>query len=257
MHALRHLARIVNQIAPQRAGKRNFGGWHVTDFRHPDGGYVFVITYGRSGSTLLQNLLNAIPGYQIRGENNNALLGLFQSWRALADSPDIARMQREGIVSDAMHPWFGAEAIDACAYRAALCRSFAQHILRPDPDTRVSGFKEIRTLADPVIFREFLDFVQTGFPKARIIFNTRNAAAVCRSSWWRGHDPVAVTAMITSADAVFRAHAAAHPDRCVLLRHEDYVADHAALDPLFTLLGDRPPPALLRAVMATRLTHAT
>ena len=38
-----------------------------------DLGYVFVMTYGRSGSTLVQGLLNAIPGYLIRGENAAAL----------------------------------------------------------------------------------------------------------------------------------------------------------------------------------------
>ena len=29
--------------------------------------YVFICTYGRSGSTLLQGVLNSIPGYLIRG----------------------------------------------------------------------------------------------------------------------------------------------------------------------------------------------
>ena len=38
-----------------------------------DLGYVFVMTYGRSGSTLLMGLLNTIPGYLIRGENDDAL----------------------------------------------------------------------------------------------------------------------------------------------------------------------------------------
>ena len=31
------------------------------------------MTYGRSGSTLVQGLLNSIPGYLIRGENSAAL----------------------------------------------------------------------------------------------------------------------------------------------------------------------------------------
>lgn len=39
----------------------------------PKEGYVFIITYGRSGSTLTQNLLNSLPGYCIRGENSNLL----------------------------------------------------------------------------------------------------------------------------------------------------------------------------------------
>lgn len=229
----------------------------MTGFQHPEDGYVFVVTYGRSGSTLLQHLLNAIPGFQIRGENNNALYPLFESWRAITQSPDIARMQREGTVSDAAHPWFGAETIDAHAYRAALCQTFAQRILRPDPGTYVAGFKEIRTIADPDRFTAYLRFIQAGFPNARIIFNTRNPAAVCRSSWWRDHDPAKVTAMIHAAEDVFRAYLAAHPDTSVLLHHDEYVADHTALDPLFALLGARPTTASLRAVMATRLTHAT
>lgn len=33
--------------------------------------HVFIVTYGRSGSTLTQSLLNTLPGYQIRGENGN------------------------------------------------------------------------------------------------------------------------------------------------------------------------------------------
>jgi hypothetical protein len=40
---------------------------------------IFVVTYGRSGSTLLQGVLNGIPGFLIRGENKDIvghLLGL-------------------------------------------------------------------------------------------------------------------------------------------------------------------------------------
>ena len=229
----------------------------MTDFQHPEGGYVFVVTYGRSGSTLLQNLLNTIPGFLIRGENNNALYPLFESWSAITQSPDIARMKRDGTVSDASHPWFGAELVDPDAYRVTLCQTFAQRILCPMPDTRVSGFKEIRTIADPARFAAYLRFVQDGFPKARIIFNIRNAADVCRSSWWRSHDPTQVAAMINAADAVFRAHVAAYPARSVLLDYDRYSTDHAALEPLFALLGERPARAALNTVMGTRLTHAT
>ena len=59
---------------------------------------VFVITYGRSGSTLLQNMFNALPGYVLRGENNNILSSLVQSWEALRQfSPEqVARMKIAG-----------------------------------------------------------------------------------------------------------------------------------------------------------------
>ena len=32
------------------------------DIDHPTGGYVILVTYGRSGSTLLQKVLNSIDG---------------------------------------------------------------------------------------------------------------------------------------------------------------------------------------------------
>ncbi len=47
-------------------------------------GYLFVMTYGRSGSTLVSGLLNAVPGYLVRGENRNALLHLFRYHQSLA-----------------------------------------------------------------------------------------------------------------------------------------------------------------------------
>lgn len=226
-------------------------------FQHPDRGYVFVVTYGRSGSTVIQALLNAIPGALIRGENNNALLGLCKSYFALVRSPDIARMRSDGTHSGPDHPWFGAEQIDTGAYCAALCAAFAQHVLRPMPDTRLSGFKEIRTLSDPEMFTAYLDFIRAGFPQARFVFNMRAAKAVARSGWWRRHDPHKVAEIVASADRVFRAYAAAHPRQSVLLRYEDYVADPAALEPLFDLIGARPSDRARDAVMSTRLTHAT
>jgi len=229
----------------------------MVEFRHPEAGYAFIVTYGRSGSTLLQHLLNAIPSVVIRGENNNALYHLYRSWQAITESPDITAMRREGLVSDATHPWFGAEAIDAGAYRAALCTTFARTILRPPPATRIAGFKEIRTLADPAQFAAYLAFLQRGFPGARIIFNTRDAADVCRSSWWRRHDPEEVRQMISQADAVFHQHARANPERSILLRYEDYTSDPEALEPLFALLGARPAPGALRDVLQKRLVHAT
>jgi hypothetical protein len=43
--------------------------------------YVFVVTYGRSGSTLTQGLLNTLPRTLVRGENNLYLLFMFRAER--------------------------------------------------------------------------------------------------------------------------------------------------------------------------------
>lgn len=229
----------------------------MKDYHHPKDGYVFVVTYGRSGSTLLQRLINAIPGVMMRGENNNALFPLFKSWQALTGSADIGQMRAQGLVSDAAHPWFGAEQIDTDAYGRALCASFAAQVLRPVGEIRLCGFKEIRTITPPEDYRAYLEFKRRFFPNARFVFNTRDPVAVSRSSWWRRHDPAAVTSMIHSAEAVFRGFAAAHPDRCIILHYDSYISDHHAFAPLFDLLGGQPTPQALRAIMTERLTHAT
>lgn len=219
--------------------------------------YVFIVTYGRSGSTVLQALVNTIPGYQIRGENQNALYPLFQGWKAIATSPDMQRMRRAGDMSEATHPWFGAENTDPASYRAALCRTFAASILQPGSETRVSGFKEIRTIPAQPDLAEYLEFMREGFPKARFIFNTRDPEKVVRSSWWRQHDPAKLTSMIARTETAFRHFMRANPDRAICLHHDDYIADHTRFAPLWRLLGAQPAPDALARVMATRLTHAT
>ncbi len=45
-------------------------------------GAIFIVCYGRSGSTLLTRVINTIPGACIRGENANALMHLFRVYEA-------------------------------------------------------------------------------------------------------------------------------------------------------------------------------
>ena len=49
-----------------------------------DYSYIFIVTYAKSGSTLLQSLINAAPGVDIKGENTNALYHLYKSYASLA-----------------------------------------------------------------------------------------------------------------------------------------------------------------------------
>ncbi|UCV16550.1 hypothetical protein [Quatrionicoccus australiensis] len=44
---------------------------------------ILVVTYGRSGSTLLQGVLNTLPNVLIRGENHDFCWGLYLAWKSL------------------------------------------------------------------------------------------------------------------------------------------------------------------------------
>ncbi len=216
---------------------------------------LFVVTYGRSGSTLLQNMVNALPGHLLRGENNNLLLPLVRAWHGLRQSEQAARMRQAPQPSGPHQPWFGYEAIDADLLGRELAETFLARVLRPEPDTRVIGFKEIRWHEDPEMFLPMLDFLIRYLPQARFIFNTRDHGEVCRSGWWKTMDPGEVSAQLEAAEALYRDAQARHPARCLTVHYNDYITGAEAWRPLFAFLDQPFDAALAEAVLGRKLTH--
>ncbi len=106
-----------------------------------DPGVVFVVTYGRSGSTLLTGILNSIPGFLIRGENRDAVHHLFLFHQTLAT--EKARGPQDK-VRQRTHPFFGIgdvpldRSIRQCRragaeHRAATPGRHQGHRLQGDP----------------------------------------------------------------------------------------------------------------------------
>lgn len=217
--------------------------------------FVFVVTYGRSGSTLVQNLLNALPGYCIRGENADALGPLSRAWANLAFSENIGSHRRKRLPTAPSEPWFGAEQIDAQDVGQHLARIFVDKVLNPPEGTRVAGFKEIRWPGDDRHFRDAMAFLLRFFPGSLLVFNTRDARDVAKSGWWAEMEPEAVHSRIARWDALFDACQQAHPDRCVRLHYDTYVRDHGAFGPLFDALGEPFDPERVAGVMTRKLTH--
>lgn len=219
-------------------------------------GYVFIVTYGRSGSTLLQNMLNAIPGYQIRGENNDALFHLVKSWASIVDAEPLHGLRTLKEVTDQTHPWYGGENISPDAYGEALADAFVRSVLRPDEGVRVSGFKEIRFHEHPVFFSRHLDFIHAYFPNARFVINTRDHRGVAKSGWWSKRPFDKVSKELSSAEKIFESYLEAHPDRCIKMHYDDYANDVRAFAPLFEFLGEELDEDVALAVMGQRLEHA-
>lgn len=217
--------------------------------------FVFIVTYGRSGSTLLQNLLNSLPGYLIRGENDNTVLYLAQAWRAVNKSVQINSRRSRGTVTDQTSPWFGAELIEAEAYGKALAESFTRHVLQVGEGVRVAGFKEIRFANKPKPFWTYLNFLYTCFPNAKFIFNTRDHAAVARSGWWQSRDAEDVAAQLRAAEELYTAYQRKFPRRGYALHYDEYVADPSLLKGLFAFLEEPYDPDLVRSVMDRKLDH--
>lgn len=233
------------------------------NFLHrPSEGFVFVVTYGRSGSTLLQNLLNAIPGYCIRGENGNAI---YQLCRVVHDlkHQEYITMHREqamgkgsfvGNLGQSTDPWYGAENIDIDRFAKSLFNVFCNEILAMPSQTRVGGFKEIRYIHDLTFLPTQLELMQTYFPRAKIVFLTRDHTQVANSSWWKNEDPVALVDQLNWADQVFKDYAESHAD-CFRLDYSAYAGGPGALVSLFDFLEETMDWHVVADILDHKLTH--
>ncbi|WP_287013550.1 sulfotransferase [Actibacterium sp.] len=204
--------------------------------QYSDFEYIFIITYARSGSTLLQSLINSADGVQIRGENNNALFHLFLSCAGLRETSSRGRWGQQ---SQPDEPWYGAGEVDPEAFAQKVLNSFVEDVLKPAEGKRTIGFKEIRHtpyFMGSDQFSNYMSFLETTFPNARIVFNSRTAQDVANSAWLKQEDPKKIIGWVNECDRRF-ANYAETSDRAILMRYDDYVKEHDRLEELFSFLG--------------------
>jgi len=184
--------------------------------------YVFVMTYGRSGSTLLMGILNSIPGWLLRGENRHAMRHLYDFHRSGLAERDRVDAER---ASQPTHPWFGIEGFPEVASLQQIRVLAEATLLRPEHDTRVSGFKEIRWYDEDL--SDYLEFLRQVFPGARFVLNTRNLEDVAASNYWtHKDDPLG---QVRAIEDKMLAAAQTLGDSVFHVRYDDYVADPEVL----------------------------
>lgn len=214
-------------------------------------GYVLIVTYGRSGSTLVQTLLQSIDGYFIRGENANVLWPLFEAAERIAQ----AKQDHGYRQIEAKGPWFGINEVDPDAFAASLVETFMAQVVQPPVEARVIGFKEIRFHEAGERFGDYLNFIASHLAPARFIFNKRSWQSVAKSGWWKNCEESLVENLVTEADAMFDAYAAKHPNSCFVARYEDYVGKPDYWRALFDFLGETYDPATVEALCERQLKH--
>jgi hypothetical protein len=197
-------------------------------------GCVFIVTYGRSGSTLLQGILNSIPGYVIRGENGDSLYSLFAYFNTLDKAHREHTDPAKKSPDTPSHPWFGINQFSPETTLALLRSLVLASLLQPPAGTRVTGFKEIRWVHSN--WRPYADFLIRLFPRARFIINTRDHTDVLASKWWKDRENGA--AILDRAEVQFAELEAAYPNRTYRVHYNDYTADSSSLEGMFKWLGE-------------------
>lgn len=154
-------------------------------------GSILIITYGRTGSTLLMGLLNTIPGVLIRGENMGLARGLHSATTALLKT----KITQGTKPTNPTHPFFGAEFLDFERFTKDLRATLKNQIVPPHRhDVKCWGFKEIRYLFDepdksqPTDLEDHLTFLKNLLPNPAMIFLTRRHEDVVTSGFWARND---------------------------------------------------------------------
>ncbi|CAN5272167.1 hypothetical protein BH09ACT12_BH09ACT12_22280 [soil metagenome] len=242
---------LTDEVERLRAENARLADQLSTERKRADGdaglSYLFVMTYGRSGSTLVSGLLNALDGYVIRGENGHALHHLFGYHRDLAA---LKSRQPAKVYRTPTHPYFGIGDVPLGRSLAGIRRLALETVLRPQADTRVVGFKEIRWYQDDM--EEYVAWLRQVFPGARFLVNTRAQASVLASGWWAKGDPEHNAAHLAETERRILAVATELGEAAYHVHYDDYVADPTVLEALYSWLGEPWDEASVRATMAVR-----
>lgn len=191
--------------------------------------YVFVVTYGRSGSTLVQGLLNALPRTLVRGENNLYVLPLY---RAESLAGKFKRTHASHGVGNAKSAFYGLGEIDRANFAAATNQLVVSQILgnKAARNFDVVGFKEVlwHRIPDDDI-ADFFDFMDIAFPGALYVLNTRDHGKVVGSGFWQSGTEDEARAAIAKVETLQEHLRVTRPDRTFDTVYENLTSRDAAV----------------------------
>lgn len=197
--------------------------------------HLVIVSYGRTRSTLLQGLLNSIDGVLVRGENDNAFLGLWKAHQCL--SGHIALHGQDSFFSN--HAWFGIAAVDETQWMSDLRQLVRNFLLGRDEsadDVKCLGFKEVKFYEAGEDLGSYLAFLDQLFPNCCFILNTRRHEDLLKSSFWKKAEYEEAKAKLELTERYFGSFAA-HRSNCFEMDYEDLHPTSERLRDLFDFLG--------------------
>jgi len=227
---------IISDTQVDYMSLKKFFGWAKTrPFDH-----ILIVTYGRSGSTLLMGLLNSDADCVIRGENNNYIYYLFQAWRQMEKAKSCHSNATKNSLTS---PWWGVDDMDPEAFRESLgplVRNSLMAGLKESP--AVLGFKEIRYLQAlrEGVLEEYLAFLARLLPNTALVFNYRKVSEVIASKWWaQQSDSGQAESMLLMKEfeRIGNAYCVDHPQSAFQIHYEAVCRNDEELCALFNFLG--------------------
>lgn len=193
---------------------------------------IYLVTYGRTGSTLLQSVLNSCEGILLLGENEGAFYHLFEYVQK------IERLSKRRNVEFPTAPYFGANLLDPGTARHMVRQTIKEYFVAPTAGQEIEciGFKDVRYTDNPNQLTEYLEFLEDMLPRPAFIFLWRDHSEVLRSGWWKELDRVDALDLLEKVEALAAEFSSAR-DNCFSLSYADMVARNGQFMRLFEFLG--------------------
>ncbi len=217
---------------------------------------AYVVTYGRSGSTLVTGYLSRLPGFDIRGENYLFPLPLADAEARLADAVALRYSGRELPAS----PWYGSQQLSTIQWKRDIRRALLNQLYPKQPIPKTIGFKEIRWWyrMDDTDFEQKLQWLISVRKPGAIVFLTRDLDRTMAGAWWAEQseeERAESREGLEKFEEMALAYAAAHPDHSIHITYEEFAADPASAQRLCALLGVQFREDVYRATLATRYSY--
>jgi hypothetical protein len=182
--------------------------------------YVFVVTYGRSGSTLVQGLLNTLPGTLVRGENGFYILPLFRAFRFAKAFKQQHQKHGSQKTSSA---FFGLNEMRPKGFVTHTRDLVTEQLLgKQDPrQVQALGFKEVLWhRVNPGETEDFFMFMDDAFPGVKYVLNQRDHEQVVGSGFWQRFEESEAYQAIQRVEEMQEHLRSTRPGQVVDLRYE-------------------------------------
>lgn len=212
---------------------------------------IQIVTFGRTGSTLLMSVLNSIDNTVVRGENFNICYHFFQAYQTL-------QRVKEKKECETVDPFYGTQFLNEDVFLKDMSRLIKNQLLgteTPEEEVICYGFKEIRykNLSNEEC-EDFLEFMKKIFPNPCFILLTRDVEAAIDSAIKANFYPpkeraekIKVTKKI---DAFLRDFHQKNKDCSFFIRYEDLIKREPILPELFDFLGAKYDEKVLSEIFA-------
>jgi hypothetical protein len=192
--------------------------------------FVFVVTYGRSGSTLSQGLLNSLPRTLVRGENGFYLHHHYRAWAGVSEFQ--IRYAENGAKKGPRSAFYGIDEVDTDAFIASSRDLAVRQLLGAKRASEVDrlGFKEVlwhRIEEDET--EDFFRWFEMVFPDAKYVLNRREHDNVASSGFWRKQERDQVMRAIHRVEEVQKYLLTTRPDRTLETQYERVTSEDSAV----------------------------